>query len=134
MIYLSLFFQFICSFYIENSIKCCHDSPYPYFLHFPSFTNFFSQSFFYFFLNSFWFFYQFFSVCTYQGVRSAMLNFEEIQGSLGNSSLLMESSGHRIPFVLEGKSGTYVLTCVQYVANVLFFVTTCSLFYFIVCF
>ena len=41
----------------------------------------------------------------FKGVRSAMLNFEEIRGSLGNSSLLMESCGHRIPFIVEGMPG-----------------------------
>lgn len=39
------------------------------------------------------------------GVRSAMLNFEEIPNSLGNSSLLMESSGHKIPFIVENLQG-----------------------------
>ena len=34
-----------------------------------------------------------------------MLNFEEIPNSLGNSSLLMESSGHKIPFIVENLPG-----------------------------
>jgi hypothetical protein len=42
---------------------------------------------------------------TITGVRSVMINYEEVPGSLGNSSLLMESSGHRIPFVVAGKPG-----------------------------
>ena len=37
-----------------------------------------------------------------------MLNFEEIRGSLGNSSLLMESCGHRIPFIVEGMPGKWI--------------------------
>jgi hypothetical protein len=39
------------------------------------------------------------------GVRSAMLNFEEIPGSIGNSSLFMEAKGHRIFFSIENKAG-----------------------------
>lgn len=39
------------------------------------------------------------------GVRSATLNHEEISGSLGTSSLLMESTGHRILFSIKGISG-----------------------------
>jgi len=39
------------------------------------------------------------------GVRSAMLNHEEIPGSLGNSSMFMENSGHRILFSIRGVSG-----------------------------
>jgi hypothetical protein len=41
------------------------------------------------------------------GVRSAMLNFEEIPSSLGNSSLLMESGGHKIPFSVENILGNF---------------------------
>ena len=40
---------------------------------------------------------------TLTGVRSAMLNYEEIPGSLGNSSLLMESGGHKISFIVDRK-------------------------------
>jgi hypothetical protein len=39
---------------------------------------------------------------TITGVRSAMLNFEEIPDSVGNSSLLMGSSGHKITFFVDG--------------------------------
>jgi hypothetical protein len=42
---------------------------------------------------------------TITGVRSAMLDFEEIQGSIGNSSLIMGSACHRIPFFVEGFVG-----------------------------
>jgi len=42
---------------------------------------------------------------TITGLRSAMLDFEEIPRSRGNSSLLMDSSGHRIFFEVEGESG-----------------------------
>jgi hypothetical protein len=36
-----------------------------------------------------------------------MLNFEEIPSSLGNSSLLMESGGHKIPFSVENILGNF---------------------------
>jgi hypothetical protein len=36
-----------------------------------------------------------------------MLNFEEIPNSLGNSSLLMESGGHKIPFTVEHILGNF---------------------------
>ena len=39
------------------------------------------------------------------GVRSAMLDHEEILGSLGNSSVFMESTGHRILFSVKGTPG-----------------------------
>lgn len=39
---------------------------------------------------------------TITGVRSAMLDFEEIPDSVGNSSVFMGSSGHRIMFFVEG--------------------------------
>jgi hypothetical protein len=39
------------------------------------------------------------------GVRSAMLDFQEIKGSMGSSSLMMESKGHRIFFTLEDLPG-----------------------------
>mmetsp|Transcript_22746 Transcript_22746/g.23402 ORF Transcript_22746/g.23402 Transcript_22746/m.23402 type:complete len:391 (+) Transcript_22746:106-1278(+) len=39
------------------------------------------------------------------GVRSATLDHEEIIGSLGNSSLLMEAIGHRILFSIRGTPG-----------------------------
>jgi len=42
---------------------------------------------------------------TITGVRSAMLDYEEIPNSLGNSSLLMESKGHRLFFVVEDQGG-----------------------------
>ena len=38
---------------------------------------------------------------TISGIRSAMLNFEEIQNSIGNSTIFMSSSGHRIPFKID---------------------------------
>lgn len=38
---------------------------------------------------------------TITGIRSCTVDFEEIPGSLGNSSLLMEASGHRIFFTIE---------------------------------
>ncbi|KAJ1421377.1 hypothetical protein B484DRAFT_433259 [Ochromonadaceae sp. CCMP2298] len=37
---------------------------------------------------------------TISGVRSALLDYQEIHGSLGNSSLLMDSRGHRIFFTI----------------------------------
>lgn len=39
------------------------------------------------------------------GVRSAMLDFSEIRGSTGNSSLLMDSKGHRIFFSVNSLPG-----------------------------
>lgn len=42
---------------------------------------------------------------TITGVRSAMLDFEEIPDSIGNSSLFMSSAGHRITFMVEGMVG-----------------------------
>jgi hypothetical protein len=42
---------------------------------------------------------------TLTGVRSAMLDFKEIRGSSGNSSLLMESQGHKIIFTVDGLAG-----------------------------
>jgi hypothetical protein len=39
------------------------------------------------------------------GVRSAMLDHEEILGSLGNSSVFMEKHGHRILFSVKGTPG-----------------------------
>jgi hypothetical protein len=39
------------------------------------------------------------------GVRSATLDHEEIVDSLGTSSLLMETNGHRILFSIRGTSG-----------------------------
>lgn len=39
------------------------------------------------------------------GVRSAMLDHEEILGSLGNSSIFMEKAGHRILFSIKGTPG-----------------------------
>jgi hypothetical protein len=39
------------------------------------------------------------------GVRSATLDHDEIVGSLGNSSLLMEANGHRILFSIRGTTG-----------------------------
>jgi hypothetical protein len=41
------------------------------------------------------------------GVRSAMLDYQEIRGSTGNSSLLMDSKGHRIFFTI-GKYPGYL--------------------------
>ena len=38
---------------------------------------------------------------TITGVRSAMLNYEEIPGTLGNSSLLMEKAGHQLSFLVD---------------------------------
>jgi hypothetical protein len=40
---------------------------------------------------------------TLTGIRSAMRNYEEIPGSLGNSSLLMESTGHKMTFDIDGR-------------------------------
>ena len=40
-----------------------------------------------------------------KGVRSAMMDYQEIKGSTGNSSLLMDSKGHRIFFTLEDLPG-----------------------------
>ena len=40
-----------------------------------------------------------------KGVRSVMLDFQEIPGSVGNSSLVMESKGHRIFFTIENLPG-----------------------------
>jgi hypothetical protein len=45
---------------------------------------------------------------TITGVRSAMLDFEEIPDSIGNSSLLMGSAGHRITFFIDG-----VMSCID---------------------
>eukprot|EP01038_Epipyxis_sp_PR26KG_P010952 gene10952-14706_t len=42
---------------------------------------------------------------TITGVRSAMLDFQEVAGSIGTSSLLMESKGHRIFFTVEDLPG-----------------------------
>eukprot|EP01036_Dinobryon_divergens_P025339 gene25339-33873_t len=42
---------------------------------------------------------------TITGVRSVMLDFQEIPGSVGNSSLVMESKGHRIFFTIENLPG-----------------------------
>ena len=42
---------------------------------------------------------------TISGVRSAMLNYEEIPGSNGVSTLLMESKGHRLFFDIESQAG-----------------------------
>lgn len=42
---------------------------------------------------------------TNAGIRSAMIDFQEIKGSSGSSSLLMESKGHRIFFTLEDLPG-----------------------------
>jgi len=42
---------------------------------------------------------------TITGVRSATLNHEEIDGSLGTSNLFMESAGHRILFHIKGTPG-----------------------------
>eukprot|EP01033_Poteriospumella_lacustris_P014762 gene14762-10558_t len=42
---------------------------------------------------------------TITGVRSAMLDFNEIRGSTGNSSLLMDSKGHRIFFSVDSLPG-----------------------------
>mmetsp|Transcript_20267 Transcript_20267/g.29048 ORF Transcript_20267/g.29048 Transcript_20267/m.29048 type:complete len:425 (-) Transcript_20267:892-2166(-) len=42
---------------------------------------------------------------TITGVRSVMLDFQEVSGSLGNSSLIMESKGHRIFFTVEDLPG-----------------------------
>jgi hypothetical protein len=39
------------------------------------------------------------------GVRSAMLDFAEIPNSTGNSSLFMESRGHRIFFSVDTEPG-----------------------------
>ena len=39
---------------------------------------------------------------TITGVRSVMVDFEEVYGSMGNSSLVMEATGHQIPFNLPG--------------------------------
>lgn len=48
-------------------------------------------------------------ICLYHdpltGVRSAMLDHEEILGSLGNSSVFMEKEGHRILFSIKGTPG-----------------------------
>jgi hypothetical protein len=44
---------------------------------------------------------------SFAGVRSAMLDYQEIRGSLGNSSLLMDSKGHRIFFTI-GKLPGYL--------------------------
>jgi hypothetical protein len=38
---------------------------------------------------------------TITGIRSCTVDFEEVPGSLGNSSLLMEATGHRIFFTVE---------------------------------
>ena len=40
---------------------------------------------------------------TISGVRSVMVDYEEVRGSMGNSSLVMEATGHRIPFQLPGE-------------------------------
>ena len=45
---------------------------------------------------------------TITGVRSVMLNYEEVSGSMGNSSLVMESAGHVIPFRLNAEWNGYV--------------------------
>lgn len=42
---------------------------------------------------------------TITGLRSAMFDFEEITGSLGNSSVLMYESSHRIYFTSDDKTG-----------------------------
>lgn len=42
---------------------------------------------------------------TVTGVRSAMLDFEEITNTFGNSSLLMTQQGHRLYFVVEDLGG-----------------------------
>ena len=42
---------------------------------------------------------------TITGVRSAMLDFQEVKGSLGNSSFLMEAIGHRIFMTVENNPG-----------------------------
>ncbi len=42
---------------------------------------------------------------TLSGVRMAMLNFEEINHSMGISSMIMDEVGHRIFFDIDGKSG-----------------------------
>lgn len=39
------------------------------------------------------------------GVRSAMLDFQEIPNSLGNSSMLMEAGGHRMFFTIDNLPG-----------------------------
>jgi hypothetical protein len=42
---------------------------------------------------------------TLTGVRHAMLDYEEIPGSLGSSSLLMDKRGHRFLFSIDGTPG-----------------------------
>lgn len=42
---------------------------------------------------------------TLTGVRHAMLDYEEIPGSLGSSSILMEKRGHRFNFMVDKKVG-----------------------------
>lgn len=42
---------------------------------------------------------------TITGVRSATVDYDEVPDSLGNSSFLMESIGHRIKFAVDNKSG-----------------------------
>jgi hypothetical protein len=42
---------------------------------------------------------------TITGVRSATVDYDEVPNSLGNSSFLMESIGHRIKFTVGNKSG-----------------------------
>ena len=47
---------------------------------------------------------------TLTGVRSALVDYEEVPGSLGTSALLMESEGHKIKFAIKssGEQG-YIL-------------------------
>lgn len=42
---------------------------------------------------------------TLTGVRHAMLDYEEIPGSLGSSSILMDKRGHRFNFTVDGRAG-----------------------------
>ena len=42
---------------------------------------------------------------TLTGVRHAMLNYEEIPGSLGSSSVFMDKRGHRFNFIVDKKAG-----------------------------
>ena len=46
---------------------------------------------------------------TISGVRSVLVNYEEYPGSMGNSSLVMESSGHIIRFSLPGDIPGHVI-------------------------
>ena len=47
---------------------------------------------------------------TLTGVRSALVDYEEVPDSLGTSALLMDSEGHKIPFMINSsKEHGYIL-------------------------